>query len=257
MKASCALLGLLLCASAAPAADWPDNPRLSGNSFLPPGLLALQADKANSPVSMWLDRGAALWTARANAPSCQDCHGSLGLMRGAAPSYPRLSADGQALINLEDQIVACSRRSGSAGLRLEDDEVLALSAALHGAAAGQAIDLKPPPEHSMQWQAHLARGTELFGTRIGRMNLACMHCHTQNVGRQIRADVVSPANPTGFPIYRMTWQRLGSIDRRLRACFAGVQAVQPAAGDVVLRELELYLKVRANGMPLEGPSIRR
>jgi sulfur-oxidizing protein SoxA len=55
----------------------------------------------------------------------------------------------------------------------------------------------------------------------------------------------------------MSWQRLGSIERRLRACYSGVQAVLPVVGDTDLRDLELYLKVRAKGMLLEGPSIRR
>jgi sulfur-oxidizing protein SoxA len=69
--------------------------------------------------------------------------------------------------------------------------------------------------------------------------------------------VISPGHPTGFPIYRTSWQTLGSIDRRLRACYSGVQAQIPPAGDPALRDLELYLKVRASGMPLDGPSIRR
>ena len=89
------------------------------------------------------------------------------------------------------------------------------------------------------------------------MNLACLHCHDQNIGRQLRADVISPGHPTGFPVYRMSWQGLGSVERRLRACFSGVQAQMPPPGDPVLRDLELYLKVRASGMPLDGPSIRR
>ncbi len=89
------------------------------------------------------------------------------------------------------------------------------------------------------------------------MNVACVHCHDQNVGKQMRADVISPGNPTGFPIHRMSWQKLGSVDRRLRACYSGVQAVIPPPGDPALRDLELYLKVRANGMALDGPSIRR
>ena len=69
--------------------------------------------------------------------------------------------------------------------------------------------------------------------------------------------VVSPGHPTGFPVYRMGWQRLGSLARRLRDCYSGVQAVLPPPGAVALRELELYLKVRASGMLMEGPSIRR
>ena len=73
----------------------------------------------------------------------------------------------------------------------------------------------------------------------------------------MRADVVSPGHPTGFPIYRMSWQKPGTLDRRLRACFSGVQATIPPAGAPELRALELYLKVRAAGKPLDGPSIRR
>lgn len=246
-----------LSVSVVHAAQWPDDPRLSGNAFLPPGLLALQNDKANSPVTLWLDRGLALWNDRSNGASCQSCHGPLDAMKDSAPGFPHLSASGQSLINLEDQIVACRLRTDHRDTKLEDDEVLALSSALHSVATGRPFNLKPRPDQSEPWQERLDHGTQLFATRMGRMNLACVHCHEQRVGRQMRSDVISPGNPTGFPIYRMSWQRLGSIDRRLRACYSGVQAVVPPAGDPALRDLELYLKVRARDMPLDGPSIRR
>ena len=55
----------------------------------------------------------------------------------------------------------------------------------------------------------------------------------------------------------MGWQRLGPLERCLRACYLRVQAVLPPPGAAQLRELELYLKVRASGMLIEGPSIRR
>ena len=243
--------------SAAQSSPWPDSTRLSGNAFLPPGLLALQNETATSPVTLWLDRGKALWTDRSAGQSCEGCHGAADTLKNAAATFPRLGADGQRLINLEDQILACSARTGRTNLRPEDDDVLGLSAVLHNAAKGQLVDVQAPPANAAQWQAHLGRGAQLFSRRIGRMNLACVHCHEQNVGRQMRADVISPGHPTGFPIYRMSWQRMGSVERRLRACYSGVQAVLPLQGAVELRELELYLKVRANGMPVEGPSIRR
>jgi sulfur-oxidizing protein SoxA len=251
---------VILCAlfaGTALAADWPGNTRLSGNAFLPPGLLRLQGDVANSPVTLWLDKGKALWSDSETGPSCQSCHGDVSALKKSAPSFPRLDASGQSLVNLEDQIVACRARTGRTNAKVEDDDVLALSALLHDAAKGQAIDLHAPADRAAAWQARLARGAQLFSTRTGRINLACVHCHEQNVGRQMRADVISPGNPTGFPIYRMSWQRLGSIERRLRACYSGVQAELPPPGDPDLRDLELYLKVRASGMPLDGPSIRR
>jgi sulfur-oxidizing protein SoxA len=247
----------LVIACAAHGAGWPTQTHLSGNAFLPPGLIALQDDAVNGPIALWLDKGSALWREDSAGPSCQSCHGTLQSMQGAAPGFPKLSAQGDALLNLEDQILRCRARTGQPGTKLEDDEVLALSAVLHRAAQGQAIAVQSPVQHAAQWQAQLSRGAQLFTTRLGRMNLACVHCHGQNVGKQMRTDVVSPANPTGFPLYRMTWQRLGSIDRRLRACYSGVQAVMPPPGDADLRALELYLKVRAQGMPLEGPAIRR
>lgn len=251
---------LMAFSGSAIAADWPTDPKLSGNSFLTPGLLKLQNDTPNSPVSLWLDKGTALWADTSAGPSCQSCHGAVETLKRSAATHPRLvskPAGKTDLINLEDQIASCSARGGREAFKVEEDEVLALSALLHNAAKGIPIDVKAAPEHSALWQTRLNRGTALFSTRLGRINLACVHCHDQNIGRQMRLDVVSPGNPTGFPIYRMSWQRLGSVERRLRACYSGVQAVLPVTGHADLRDLELYLKVRANGLLVEGPSIRR
>lgn len=248
---------LALCAVPVTAAEWPNSTRLSGNAFLTPGLLQLQNDSANSPLTLALDLGRSLWGGAGGGPGCQGCHGAVETLKRAAPSFPRLVDGGQRLINLDDQILRCRARPGQADAQAEDDAGLALSALLHDAAKGQPIQVGAAADQAAAWQARVAKGEQLFNTRIGRINLACAHCHEQSVGRQMRADVVSPANPTGFPIYRMSWQRLGSIERRLRACYSGVQAAVPAPGDPVLRELELYLKLRANGMAIDGPSIRR
>ena len=110
-----------------------------------------------------------------------------------------------------------------------------------------------PPAHACSWTFWCKLWVEpMLIPGSGSINPA-----EQNVGQQMHADVISPGHPTGFPIYRTSWQRLGTIERRLRACYSGVQAVLPAPGAPELRELELYLKVRANGMALDGPSIRR
>ena len=243
-------------------APWPTTANLSGLAFLPPGLKALNNDPGSNPISLWLDRGALVWSDAASGPSCASCHGKVESLRPAVVTFPRLATDGKRLVNLEDQIQACRTRSGKAAQTgsVENEEVLSLSALLHQTAKGLAWNVKAPTAKATEknaWQAHLNQGASLFAQRVGRMNLSCQHCHDQNIGRQLRADVISPGHPTGFPVYRMSWQGLGSVERRLRACFSGVQAQMPAPGDPVLRDLELYLKVRASGMPLDGPSIRR
>lgn len=239
------------------AQPWPADNKLNGSAFLPPGLKKLAADTNESPIALWLDKGQAQWADNNGGASCQSCHATPQSLRQAVASFPRLTPNGQKLINLEDQIVACRARVGRLDARLEDDDVLSLSALLNHAAKDLPIAVQAPPQHSAQWQVRLENGTTLFAKRMGRINLACVHCHEQNIGKQMRVDVISPGHPTGFPVYRMSWQKIGSMDRRLRACYSGVQAVIPPPGADDLRDLELYLKVRASGMLLEGPSIRR
>jgi sulfur-oxidizing protein SoxA len=272
-----------LVTPSAHSADWPSDVRLSGSAFLPASLRQLQSDRDANPIGLWLDRGEALWKESAGGPSCQSCHGPVSTLKDTATRFPRLSADSKKLVNLEDQIIACRERhragpvsAGTPGagppgvnsaasntapaLKPDDADILALSALLHDKAKGLPIAPAIPPTGSAAhalWQSHLTQGTVLYTTRMGRMNLACVHCHDQHVGKTMRSDVISPGNPTGFPVYRVSWQTLGSADRRLRACFSGVQAQVPPAGDPALRDLELYLKVRASGMTLDGPSLRR
>jgi len=232
----------------------------SGNVFLSKDLLAMQNDTTRNPVQLWLEQGRNLW---GNAPkvgtasTCFDCHGDVQSMKGVATQFPKWSRSKQQLINLEDQILICAQRSSQALKGLENPDVLALSALLHEGSKGLTFRLNADAGDELPWQNALNKGAEQFTTRVGRMNLACTHCHDLNVGKQMRADVISPGHPTGFPIFKMSWQSMGSIDRRLRACYSGVQAEVPAPGSQALRQLELFLKVRAQGLPIDGPSLRR
>ena len=126
-------------------------------------------------------------------------------------------------------------------------------------AKGLKVQVIQPSETfaKQEWQAFLDRGANLYTTRIGRMNLSCTQCHDGKVGIALRAELISPGFLTGFPIYRQSWQTLGSTDRRLRACYSGVQARIPTPAHTDLRSLELFLKIRSEGMTWEGPSIRR
>jgi len=163
------------------------------------------------------------------------------------------------LLNLEDQIGVCLSRTSTQKWSTESNEVLALSTALSDAAKGQKIRIEGPTaaiEHQA-WQEQMNLAAKIYVTRQGRLNLACTQCHDQKIGIQLRSDVISPAFVTGFPIYRQSWQTAGSIDRRLRACYSGVQALVPPSGSPELRALELFLKKRSEGMPWDGPSIRR
>jgi sulfur-oxidizing protein SoxA len=229
---------------------------VSGHHFLTPQLQAMQQDPDLNPATLWVEKGQTLWR-----NSCQSCHQAPETMSRAAAEHPRVITrhNHTQLVNLEDQINTCRQRAGQQPKGLEDDETLSLSALLHSVGKGVPIRVSAPADAAglQRWQDDLAHGAQLYATRMGRLNLACVHCHDGKVGVHLRAEVISPGHPTGFPIYRLNWQILGTIDRRLRACYSGVQASLPTPGSPPLRQLELFLKVRANGMPLDGPSIRR
>ena len=68
--------------------------------------------------------------------------------------------------------------------------------------------------------------------------------------------MIPQSYPTGYPLYRLEWQSIGSLQRRLRNCMVGVRAEPYPYGSQEYVELELFLMTRARGMPLETPAVR-
>jgi sulfur-oxidizing protein SoxA len=103
----------------------------------------------------------------------------------------------------------------------------------------------------------LEEGRRFYETRQGQLNLACGQCHDDNAGRRLRGDVISGGLGTGYPAYRLEWNGMGSLHRRLRACSLGVRATQFELGSPEYLALELFLAHRARGLPVEAPGLRR
>ena len=83
-----------------------------------------------------------------------------------------------------------------------------------------------------------------------------MGLRNRRAGGRLAGATIPQAHPTGYPIYRLEWQGLGSLQRRLRGCISGVRAEPFSYGAVELTELELYLARRATGMKIETPAVR-
>ena len=73
----------------------------------------------------------------------------------------------------------------------------------------------------------------------------------------LRGDLISQGQPNGFPAYRLEWQGLGSLHRRLQVCESGVRAKTQELGSDAYLALELYLVWRSQRLPLESPAVRR
>ena len=92
--------------------------------------------------------------------------------------------------------------------------------------------------------------------RQGQLNLGCTNCHDDNWDKRLAGSAITQGHPTGYPLYRLEWQSLGSLQRRLRNCMTGIRAQPYDYGAPELVELELYLMSRARGMPMEAPAVR-
>ncbi|WP_372618938.1 sulfur oxidation c-type cytochrome SoxA [Falsiroseomonas sp.] len=240
-----ALLGCVVAALAGAGEIRPSH------DYLSPELRAQQADPSRHPGWLWVDEGEALW--RRGERSCQSCHGDIASMAGVATRYPAVAADG-ALLNLEGRIERCRTQQQSLpAFGYESDALLSLTAAIalrsRGMPMSVAVEGPAAP--------FLEEGRRLYETRQGQLNIACTQCHDDNAGRRLRGDVISNGLGTGYPAYRLEWNAVGSLHRRLRACQLGVRATQFELGAPEYLALELFLADRARGLPVEAPGLRR
>jgi sulfur-oxidizing protein SoxA len=229
----------------------------SGITFAGADVRAMQADDATNPGMLWVERGEKLWSAPSGASgaSCATCHGDAKTsMRGVATRYPAYDPRAGAVVDLEARIDDCrTRRQQALTMRRESDDLLALTTFVAWQSRGMTVDVKIDGPA----RATFERGRELYTRRHGQMNIACTQCHDQNWGKRLLAETISQGHGTAFPAYRLEWQALGSLQRRIRACFFGIRADMPAAGAPELTDLELYLAWRAQGLPIETPGVRR
>lgn len=247
-RALITVLMLSACAS-------PVDTRRSGLEFMSPATQALQRDDTQNPAMLWVKDGEALWSRAAGTggKSCAACHGVAGAsMRGAAVRYPRFDAALGRPIDLGERIAQCRVRQGAPAPAPESQERLALEAFV----AMQSRGLPIAPDDDPRLTPFRERGRQLYERRIGQLDLSCAQCHEALAGGRLGGSVIPQGHPTGYPIYRLEWQALGSLQRRLRNCMNGVRAEPYAQGSIELIELELHLMQRARGMPLEAPAVR-
>ena len=221
----------------------------SGLEFQSDEIQTLQKDDFGNPGLLWVDKGRTLWET-----DCSRCHGAIESMTSVATTYPKFNADNKRVINLNQRIELCRvKHSNLTPLEYESDERLALNAAITHQSIGQTFSVDISGKNADAFN----RGREYFYTRRGQMNLACHHCHEINAGKKLRGETLSQGHSNGYPTYRLQWQTLGSLHRRLRFCNAALRAEPFDYGAQEYVDLELFLAWRAASLPLETPAVRR
>ena len=241
--ARCGVVGGALCAALAAAAQ----PRQSGVEFMSSATQALQRDDAQNPAFLWVKGGAQRFEA-----ACARCH-SVADLRGVAARYPAWDRVLGKPVTLSARINLCRERHVQAApLAAESQALLELESFVAHQSRGLPIAAPSDPKLARALQL----GAQLYVQRMGQLDFSCAQCHDSHAGRRLGGSTIPQAHPTGYPIYRLEWQSVGSLQRRLRQCQSGVRAEPYAYASDEFTALELYLNQRAAGMIIETPAVR-
>jgi L-cysteine S-thiosulfotransferase len=246
----------MLAATAVASAEIPQEQRRSGFTFMTPQTQTMQNDDTANPGMLWVLDGEALWTKKEGSAgkACADCHGDAGAsMKGVAARYPTFDKTLGRPVDLEQRINLCrTNHQQATPLPFESRDLLAITAFIAKQSRGSPIEAGSDP----QLEPFIAKGRALYTQRQGQLNLACNNCHDESWDKRLAGSAITQGHATGYPLYRLEWQTLGSLQRRLRACMTGIRAQAYDFGSPELVELELYLMSRARSMPVESPAVR-
>jgi L-cysteine S-thiosulfotransferase len=255
LACTAALLFLAGIALAA-AAEIPLSERQSDSAFVGADTRAMQNDDTANPGMLAVLDGESLWNARAGATakSCADCHGDAKTsMKGVAARYPAFLPALNRPLDLEARINLSRIADQKAPvLPFESKDLLDLTAYIAHQSRGMPIAV----EQTAQSKPFIDAGRDIFERRQGQLDLSCAQCHDDNWGKRLAGSLIPQAQPTGYPIYRLEWQAIGSLQRRLRNCMSAMRAEPYDYGSPELVDLEYFLMWRARGMPTETPAVR-
>ena len=250
-----ALAGAVAVTHEVRSRDLAANERRSGYDDMSAESRAMQDDDTANPGMLWVLDGEALWRRAAgnSGRACADCHGEVRQsMRGVAARYPAFDAARERPIDLAGRINQCrSERQGAPALAAESRDLLALVTLVALQSRGESIgnvDARLAPTIEL--------GRTLYEARQGQLDLSCSQCHDDNWGRKLAGNTLPQGHPNGYPLSRLEWQGLGSLQRRLRNCLTGMRAEPYAYGAPEMVALEAYLMWRARGMKMESPAVR-
>jgi len=218
-------------------------------------------DPTNNPAVVRAEEAQALWKAPGpTGKSCADCHagGPQQAMRGVATRYPRIVAEHNRVMSLEDFLAVHAEATTGRGLPSESDANIDVTVMIKMASNGLPVAIDTT---SAAARAALERGKASFYRRVGERNHACADCHTPErgankfLGGRFLADVTAGLT-RHFPTWRTNQNEVWDMRKRMQWCMTPLGANMLAADSVEYAELELFLTTFDVGKPISVPGIR-
>ncbi|MCK9529998.1 MAG: sulfur oxidation c-type cytochrome SoxA [Gammaproteobacteria bacterium] len=228
------------------------------------GVYAIDADARSSweaieefpPYDEELEKGKKLFnTPFANGKTYASCFRNGGI--GIRQNYPYFDAKSGEVKTLEQEINECRVKNGEKPLPGKRGDIAAISGYMASTSNGKALDIKIPNDpRALAWYE---KGKAHFYMKRGQLNMSCANCHQDNAGNRVRSEVLSPAlgHPTHFPVHRLSWGNLGTLQRRYGGCNEQVRAKAFADQGPEYRALEYFHTYMSNGIKVNAPSTRK
>ena len=174
-------------------------------------------------------------------------------MKGVAASYPVYVEKLGKPESLQQRVNRCRTENMKAKpWKWESGEMLSMATFINNQSLGMPMNVKVDGKAAPFFE----KGKAFYFQRRGQLDLACSNCHVDNPGNMVRANTLSEGQANGFPTYRLKWQKVGSIHRRFRGCNTQVRSTPYGYGSDEYVNLELFVKWRARGLPVETPAVR-
>lgn len=246
----------MITKTAAPAhmADAVDE-IISGWHFRKDETQAQQMDDFENQGMIFVDQGLETWNTvdGSEGKSCASCHEGPESMEGVAATYPKWNEAAGELRTVQMQMNDCrTNRMGAEAWKYDAGKAINVEALIASQSRGMPVNVAIDGPVAAAWEM----GKELYYTRTGQLELSCASCHEENYGNYIRADHLSQGQINGFPTYRLKNAKLNGVHSRFKGCVRDTRAETYSTGSEEFIALELYVKSRANGLSVEGPSVR-
>jgi sulfur-oxidizing protein SoxA len=229
------------------------------------GVYALDADARASwqaieefpPYEIAVENGMKAFNrAFKNGKHYRDCFPNNGI--GIAQTYPRWDKAKGQVVTLSLAVNDCRIANGEAALPEQKGALVDLLAYMAYTSRGKPIAIDVPKDDPRALAAY-EQGKQYYFQRRGRLDFSCATCHFQNAGKHIRTELLSPAvgHTSHWPVYRLKWGEMGTLHRRFIGCLEQIRAPVDAPQSEAFRNLEYFLSYLGNGIPGNGPSVRK
>ncbi|MDD2887457.1 MAG: sulfur oxidation c-type cytochrome SoxA [Aliarcobacter sp.] len=214
-----------------------------------------EAIKEMPPYDSGIEKGETLYNKKfANGNSLATCFPDTKV----TGNYPYFDEKKKQLVSLTSAVNDCLRANGEAEWNTQKGDMANFQAYLASTTteAGKKVDIKIL---SADAKKAYENGKEYYYSQKGYLKLSCAECHVQGAGVRVRNEKLSPltGQMTHFPVYRLKWDELGTIERRISGCIVDQGQVPPKDESTQMKELLYFLAYMSNGMAVDGPDVRK